>query len=425
MTTLPPLAAYVGLDWADTHHDISLQASGRDTSDTVERCRLAHTPEAIHQWAAALAARFPGGTIGIAVETSRGPLLSALLEHEQLLLYPINPKSLQRFRETFTPSGAKDDMPDADLLRELLETHRGKLTPWQPDDAATRMLRRLVEHRRRVVDARTTVVQQLTAALKEYFPQALAWAGEDLTSPVACDFLERWPTLDAVQRARAATVQRFYHQHNVRRRSAVTARLGAIRTAVPLTTDPAIIDPQVLLVRACVAQLRALTRAIADFEAAIAERFRTHPDAEIFASFPGSGPTLAPRLLAAFGTDRTRFATPALVQEHSGIAPITRRSGKSCTVTWRFGAPTFLRQTFHEYASQSIRWCDWARAYYAAQRGRGASHHEAVRALAFKWIRILWCCWQTQTPYDDAQYVATLHRRGSPLAKHLPLPTAA
>lgn len=137
-------------------------------------------------WMVELRGRFQGRPVGIAVETSRGPLIHALLEHACVVFYPINPWSLRRFRETFAPSGAKDDLPDADLLREMLVKHRDRLRPWVPDDVETRTLRRLVEGRRKVVDLRTKLTQQLTAALKEYFPQALACAGDDLAagSPV-------------------------------------------------------------------------------------------------------------------------------------------------------------------------------------------------------------------------------------------------
>lgn len=421
MPELPPLAALVGIDWADDHHDIALQLTGRAT---VADDRLAHTPDAIHQWVTALAAR-AGGRIGIAVETSRGPLVSALLEHEAVLLYPVNPRSLKRFRETFTPSGAKDDRPDAVLLLELLTKHRAKLTPWQPDDATTRALGRLVEHRRRLVDDGTQLVQRLTAVLKEYFPQALGWAGDDLTSPMACAFLAKWPTLAALQRARPATVRTFYQRHNCRRTAKLEARLAEIPTAVALTTDSAIIEPNVLLVRALVAQLAQLHTAIARLDAAIAERFAAHPDAALFQSLPGSGAALAPRLLVAFGTDRRRFTSATAIQEYSGIAPITKRSGQRQEVCRRWAAPVFLRQTFHEFARLSVRHCAWARAFYAEQRARGKGKHAAYRSLAFKWMRIIWRCWQDGVPYDDARYTASLRRCGSPLAQHLEYATAA
>lgn len=107
------------------------------------------------------------------------------------------------------------------------------------------------------------------------------------------------------------------------------------------------------------------------------------------------------------------------VQQFSGIAPVTQRSGRSCVVHWRWSVATFVRQTFHEFANQSIRYSPWARAYYALQRSRGKGHHAAVRALAFKWIRIIWRCWQERTPYDEGRYLRALTQRGAPIAIHL------
>jgi transposase len=417
----PPLAALIGLDWADRHHDIALQVVG---SPTLEMTRLAHTPNAIASWLASLAARFHGRPVAIALETSRGPLVHALLEAPWVVLYPINPRSLHRFRQVFTPSGAKDDAPDARLLLELLAKHRDQLTPWVPDDPATRTLRTLVEHRRTVVGLRTQLLQQLQATLKSYFPQALDWTGTDLASPLASAFLTRWPTLAALQRARRATIEQFYRAHGSRRRARLALRLDAIATAMPLTTDPAIIEPNVLLVQSLVGQLQALGAGLAQFDAAIAAAFAAHPDAALFQTLPGAGAALAPRLLVAFGTDRTRYASATDVQQRSGIAPVTVRSGQTCHVHWRWSVSTFLRQTFHEFAHHSILHTAWARAFYHTQRAHGKSHHVAVRALAFKWIRILWRCWQDRVPYDDARYVRALVQRGSPVSTLLP-PTPA
>jgi transposase len=412
-----PLAALIGIDWADAHHDIALQVAG---TTAVEQTRLTHTPNALAAWLAELAARFAGQPVGIALETSRGPLVHALLEAPFVVLYPVNPRSLQRFREAFTPSGAKDDAPDACLLLELLAKHRDRLAPWVPDDAATRTLRGLVERRRAAVELRTQLTLTLQATLKGYFPQALTWAGTDLTSPLACAFLERWPTLDALQRARPTTVRRFYTTHHCRRAARIDAHLAAIAIATPLTRDPAILEPSVLFVRLLVGQLRALGPSIGALDAAIAAGFAAHAEAALFATLPGAGPALAPRLLVAFGTDRQRFSSAADLQRCAGIAPVTVRSGQSCHVHWRWSVSTFLRQTFHEFAHHSILHTPWARAFYRAQRVHGKPHHVAVRALAFKWIRILWRCWQDRTPYDDARYTRALAHRGSPLAALLP-----
>lgn len=416
MTEPAELTALIGIDWADQQHEVTLQvvATGR-----IERQRLVHTPEAIAEWLATLRQRFANAPVGIAVETSRGPLVHALLEHDWVVLYPVNPRSLKRFRETFAPSGAKDDRPDADLLCELLAKHRDRLRAWLPEDVATRALRRLVESRRRTVDLRTKLTQQLTAALKEYFPQALAWAGEDLSSALACDFLLQWPTLDAVQRARRTTVERFYTAHNCRRPERIAERLEAIQQARPLTRDPAIIEPAVLVVQMLARQLQTLAESLVQFDAEIARRFSAHEDAVLFSSLPGSGAALAPRLLVAFGTDRTRFRRAADVQEYAGIAPVLKRSGNSAIVHWRWSAPTFVRQSFHEFATQSIRFSPWARAYYALQRSRGKGKHAALRALAYKWIRIIWRCWQDRTPYDDARYTRALLCHSTPLTTRL------
>jgi hypothetical protein len=104
---------------------------------------------------------------------------------------------------------------------------------------------------------------------------------------------------------------------------------------------------------------------------------------------------------------------------------VTKRSGRHSHVERRWAAPAFLRQSFHEYAQCSLRSSPWARAYYYGQRLRGKSHHTAIRALAFKWIRIIYRCWQDRTPYDEARYLAALARRGSPLSTRLAIATTA
>ncbi len=420
-TSHPPLAARIGLDWADRHHAVSLREAG---STSVETSRVEHTPEALAQWLGELRHRFGGRPVGVCLELSRGPVIHALLAHDFVIPYPVNPLTLKRFREAFATSGAKDDPTDGALLLELLVKHEDRLRPWHPDDAETRALARLVQARRKAVDLRTKLTQQLRAELKGYFPQALRWTG-DLASRLASDFLLKWPTLEALQRARPQTVRTFYYAHNCRRSDLIEERLAEIPTAVPLTTDPAIVETSALTVQMLARQLQALSPSLARYEEEIEQRFRRHPDSEIFRSLPGSGAALAPRLLTAFGTERDRFGSATEVHQYTGIAPVTERSGNRTHVRWRWGASTFLRQSFHEFARLSIQHSRWARAYYELQRERGKGHHAAIRALAFKWIRILWRCWQDRTPYDEDRYLRALRDRGSPLAQRLELPAAA
>ena len=186
-----------------------------------------------------------------------------------------------------------------------------------------------------------------------------------------------------------------------------------------MTTDEGIITPNALLVQALVSQLRVTLQAIQDFDHAIAQRAQSHPDFPLFQTLPGAGPVFAPRLLVAFGEQRERYASAAELQQFAGIAPVTERSGKKSWVHWRFQCPTFLRQTFVEWAAESIRHSFWARVYYQQQREKGKAHQAAVRALAFKWIRILFRCWQDRTPYDESVYLNALNRRGSSLIHNL------
>jgi transposase len=406
-------AAYIGIDWADQKHDICLQEAG---SQQVEMTQIEQKPETLTTWVAQLRQRFQGRLVAIAVEQSRGALLYALMPYDFLVLYPIHPNTLASYREAFTPSGAKDDPDDAQLLRELICLHRHKLRPWKADDPLTRTIVLLVEARRKLVNDRTRLTNRLRALLKQYFPQALSWAGE-LNATLAVDFLTRWPQLSQLQQAEASSVRQFYREHGCRLSDKLGQRLVEISAAQPLTTDRAVIDSSVSLVRALMPQLRELNCGIAQIEKQIQDLYAQHPDAQIFASLPGAGQVLAPRLLAAFGADRERFTDADQVQRFSGIAPVTKRSGKTKVVQRRLARPKFVCQSFHEFAKSSIIWSSWARAYYQQQRQRGNEYHEAVRALAYKWIRIIYRCWQLRVPYDEATYIKSLELRGSPLAK--------
>jgi len=410
--------AYIGLDWADRTHVISLR--GTD-SGKVEHYQLVHKPEALAEWVSDLQRRFPGQRVAVALEQARGAVVHALMGYDFLVLYPVNPKTLAKYREAFSPSGAKDDPTDADLLLELVTLHRDKLRAWLPDDELTRTITLLVEYRRQLVATQTSLSNRLTSLLKLYYPQALAWAGE-LTTVQACDFLQRWPTLAQVQQAPPAKLRQFYLAHGCRKADVIEQRLQEIKLAQPLTRDGAVISASVVMVQATTTQLRPLMEAIARMEKQIAELFSQHADHDLFSSFPGAGPVLAPRLLAALGADRGRFAAATEVQQLSGIAPVMERSGKTCWVHRRWACPKFVRQSFHEFAGQSIRWSTWARAFYDQQRQRGNGHHAAVRSLAYRWIRIIYRCWQMRVPYCEETYCRALQRRQSPLARVLAAP---
>lgn len=411
MEQLTPFAALIGIDWSDAKHDICLVETATGTQ---ELSVIKHTPEALNEWARALRSRFGGGRIAVCLEQSRGSLIYALLKYDFLVLYPINPQMLSRFREAFTPSRAKDDPTDAEFLVELLVHHRERLKAWQPDDERTRTLQFVVEHRRRLVGDQTRISNRLTALLKGYFPHVLQWF-PDIRTTLVCNFLLRWSSLDDLQGVRRATLEKFFREHNSQRTETIEKRLEGIRAAVPLTTDKAVINSSVVVVKALASQMKTTLEAVKEFDREIEALCCAHEDFELFSSLPGAGKVYASRLLTAMGSNRERWATASELLCFSGVAPVIERSGKSSWTRWRYFCPKFTRQAFVEYAGESIRHSEWARAFYVSQKAKGKSHQAAVRALAYKWIRIIFRCWQTRTNYDEARYVECLRRKGSQL----------
>ena len=412
-------AALIGLDWGDRKHAIALRPRSVGPA-AVETLDLEHSAESLHAWIKEIGERFGHQPVAVAVESSKGAVVAALMEYPWLVLYPIHPSTSRRFSTAFTPSGAKDDRPDAQILLEIIESHRQRLRALVPQDAATRRVAMLVEVRRKLVDSRTHATNQITSLLKNYYPQALELTGESLCAPMAMDFLGRWPELAVLQRAKAQTVRDFYRAHNVRRPELIEARLALIKGARPLTEDRALCEVSVLHLAALVAEVRALSAHVAKADEAIATAFDIHPDAHIFRSLPGAGAALAPRLCVLFGADRDRWSNASELQKYYGIAPVTERSGRQKYVHWRWSAPVFARQSLVEWAGQSIKWCEWAKAYYLQQKERKNRHSSILRSLAFKWLRILWRCWRDSKTYDDALYVAHLRERKAPLLAFLP-----
>lgn len=420
--TEPEWAAFAAIDWADQKNFWRLQPAGSRRSEAGE---LDNTPEAVEVWAAGLQQRFGGRPIAVILEQSRGALVYMLTKYPHLVLFPVHSTTAARYRETFAPSGAKSDPSDTASLLDLLLRHREKLRPLQPDTAETRLLHFLVEERRQTVDDKTRLSNRLTDCLKLYFPQILCWF-DDVTSPLVGALLERWPGLEQLQRAHPGTLRKFFHQQHCRKEDKIEERIAAIYPATPATQDPAVLEACALIARGLLAEIATLRATIAAFEVRIAELVAAHPDAPVFASLPGAGAALVPRLIVAFGTRRERYQSAQEVQCYSGIAPVTEASGNGEWVHFRFTCPQFLRQTFHEFAACSIAQSEWAKAYYDHQRNdKNQEHHAAVRSLAFKWMRIIFRCWKDGKPYDEEIYMQSLRRRGSLLVDGLGPATSA
>jgi len=409
-TELSRFTAIIGIDWADKKHDVCVQ-----TTDSRDRhnYQISHKVDKIDEWAQSMYQRH-GGQIAVAVELSKGPVVYALQKYDFFVIYPINPTTLATYRQAFKPSGAKDDPTDAELALDLLLHHPSRFEALNPQSMEMRTLMTLVEQRRRIMDDRVRTTNRLRNALKQYYPQTLDWF-DRIDTPLFCDFIRRWPSLIQAKRARKATLEKFFHEHNVFRKELLKRRVDAIKSAAPLTTDEAVIVPYRLQVLILANQLEVALQSVQRYDEEIAALAPQHPDYQLFSTLPGAGPCLAPRLLVAFGEQRERFTSAAEVQKYAGIAPVTERSGQKTWIHWRWQCSTFLRQTFVEWAAQTINKSYWAGLFYAQQRAKGCSYQAAVRALAFKWIRILYRCWTTRTPYDEAKYLKALRDRGSPL----------
>lgn len=136
------ITVYVGVDWGDEWHSVHLQAEG---GTKIEHFELEQKPDVLHEWVAQLRQRAGGRKVAIAIEQRKGAVIHALMQYDFLVLYPVNPKALARYRETFRTSGAKDDPTDSELLLDLLDKHRDKLRAWIPDTVQVRKLQLLCE----------------------------------------------------------------------------------------------------------------------------------------------------------------------------------------------------------------------------------------------------------------------------------------
>lgn len=406
-------AALIGLDAGDFTHSVAMAVRGSIRPPEV--LELEHSAENFHQWLEGLRQRFKGAAVAIAIEGAPGGVLAALWEHVGWLrVYSVHPASSSGMRRVSRPSGAKSDTIDAKLILSLLQQHREDLHPLFVPARQDELLRHLTKDRRRLVGQRSALTNRLKSLLKKYFPQALELAGTLHYSALTRDFLTLWPDLEALQSAPQETIAEFYRSHHVTR-AVLTRRLELIAAARPLTTNPALMEGCRCQLACLLDQIAAVQKHIVFYEERIAEAFEQHPDHQIFKSLPGAGAALAPRLAAALTSDRSRFATAGCLQRFTGIAPITKKSGRSEIVCRRRGRPEFLHQAFIEWAGQTVAACPWSRAYYFQQRDKGKRHWEILRSLAFKWMNILWKCWQTRTPYDEARYLNALKKQNSPL----------
>jgi transposase len=404
----------VGLDWADSKHDATVLDRGRKS-----HFRFDADPATVEDFIAELTRIAGGRNIAVCVEKGRVRIIYHLMLRENITLYPVDPKQVARYRQSFTSSTAKDDSGDSYYLARLLAERGSDMRALQPDDAITRKIALLSQTRRSLVDDKTAVIQQLTAKVKMIHPVALMLPVSKIDSTLVREFLRRYPDPRKANKAHVQTLTKMLARSGIKNPERVEEIIHTIRSTPLATSDGALIEPLVIYIRAMIGQLDKLDEAIGKCDQEIASAMNQCPDAKLFTSLPGAGAALAPRLLTTFGSNRDRFESADQLCSYVGIAPVTRQSGKKRQVVRRRACPKFLLQTFHEFAGCVRRFCPWSGAYYRWQRDKGVGHHAALRKLATRWARILYRVWQTREPYDADRYLASMYQKNHPLIQFL------
>jgi transposase len=399
------LTHFAGLDWAKEHHDVNIMDR---QGQVVARFRFAHTGPGWQQWREKIRA-YPA--LGVAIETSQGAAVEQLLE-SGVTVYPVHPQAAKAYRQRQAPSGTKDDELDAWSLGDALRVDGAQWRALSPQDALVEELRLLCRDEAALIEQRTALINQLQAALQEYYPAALE-AFEDWTAAYTWAFVKAFPTPQQLVQSTVHRRKVFLHVHKLWRPGTAEKRLEIFARADQFCGGAAVTRAKSRLAVALCHALDALQLQLDDYRAAIEQLFAEHPDHGVFESLPGVGATLGPRLLSGVGANREQYPDAQGLQCVAGTAPVSFNSGQMKRAKIRWHCDRFLRHTVHLWAGCSLKSCAWAAAYYAAKRKDGMSHACALRCLAQRWLKILWKMWQTHTPYDPEYHARNQQRHGS------------
>ena len=412
MKSWQELTHWAGLDWAGDHHDVVIV----DQHATIAaQFRFEHSAEGWKEFRQKIAA-YPA--LGVAVETRSGPAVEELLQ-SACTVFPVQPKAAARYRERKAPSGAKDDQLDAWALADALRLDGRAWRPLAPEDPLVQELRLLCRDEVALIEQRTALVNQIRAALREYYDTALQ-AFDDWTLPAAWAFIIQFPTPAQLAAAGRRAWEKFLHTHKLWRPQTAAKRLELFAQAAQWKRNEAVTRAKSRLAISLAKTLQTLERQLDEYRAAIEELFAKHPDADLFGSLPGAGPKLAARLLSEIGEDRERFPNVQALQMLAGTAPVSYQSGQVHIVKVRRACSKTLRRAVHLWAACSLPVCQWARVYYQSHRQKGKSHACALRCLGQRWLEILHRMWQTRTRYDAELHARNQTKHGSWVIQILP-----
>jgi transposase len=391
--------SYVGIDWAATSHAVCvLDTAGRQVASfTVE-----HSAAGLADLTRRLARLGEAGDMPVAIERPDGKLVDALLEAGHPVV-PVKPNAIKTWRDGEVLSGAKSDAGDAQVIAEYLRLRHHRLSLATPYTPETKALRTVVRTRGDLVDMKVAATNQLSALLELHWPGAKVIFA-DLASPIALEFLTRFPTAGHAAHLGAKRIAAFCAKHGYSGRRTGAQLLARLQAAPPGTRDDTLCQAIRDAVWALVAVLKAIGAALKDLGRSVVAHLGEHPDEKIFTSLPRSGQINAAQMLAEWGDCRQAYDSPDSVAALAGATPVTKESGKHRAVHFRWACNKRFRQAVTTFADNSRHASPWAAGVYANARGRGLDHPHAIRVLARAWIRVIWRCWIDQVPYDHGRH---------------------
>jgi transposase len=389
---------YVGIDWASQIHAVCVQdANGRRVAAfTVE-----HTAAGLAGLMRRLARHADPTTMPVGIERPDGRLVDALLEAGHPVV-PVKPNAIKTWRDGEVLSGAKSDDGDAEVIAEYVRLRQHRLQLATPYTTETKALRTVTRTRGDLVDTRVATTNQLCALLDTHWPGAKA-VFADVESPIALEFLTRYPTARHAAHLGAKRLAAFCVKHGYSGRRSAEELLTRLRAAPPGTLDETLCEAVRDAVTALVAVLTAVGAALKALSRSVVATLGEHPDAEIFTSLPRSGQINAAQILE-WGDCRQAYDGPDSIAALAGVTPVTNQSGKHRAVHFRWACNKRFRIAITTFADNSRHDSDWAATVYTAARARGIDHPHAIRVLARAWIRIIWRCWNDRTPYDPGRH---------------------
>jgi transposase len=299
--------------------------------------------------------------------------------------------------------GAKSDAGDALVIAEYLRLRQHKLRVAAPYSGQARALRTVVRTRGDLVEMRVAATNQLTALLDTHWPGAKA-VFADVESPIALDFLRRYPTAASARRLGERQMAAFCARHGYSGRRPAAELVARLRAAPAGTTGQALTRAVRDAVLAMVTVLRAIGSSLKDLSRSVTARLGEHPDGTIFTSLPRSGQINAAQVLAEWGDCREAYDSADAVAALAGLTPVTKESGKHRAVHFRWACNTRFRVAVTTFADNSRHVSPWAANIYAGAIARGHDHQHAIRILARAWARVIYRCWIDGIPYDPERH---------------------